>query len=478
MYRISLALLTLLFYCKGFCSSTWIHAVGIDESNVNQNYDTFYQSAVSFNNECSQSKAKPTCLLYVNDNPTLHRSDSSFSDTIKNNLGIPNTEKIKKIISDKVASAKDGDTVIISLQNHGAPVEGKSPACIWLSANDKICENDISEILKNKPKGVKILINADACFSGAFADLSSSEVCTATQANRLEFGYTNRRSFWNAISERYPQTLKDLAEPIIKESGQQRLLSSQVILQQLCQGARKKASLESVISALSIDDSKAPAYEPSACRDNDMTARKLNKFGNQVLATLQKEKSCKDLDLPKAVCDARMRLKEKKSEVATLIQSLEPMAIREVDLMAWMRENAALIPGMTHALGSQMKNLSPDEAREIADSIKLGKTPDWTKFNQQKISEIRKGWDLAQPVLSKFSEISRNSKNIDETVLKLKKIGAYDDLITLQGCFYENSPQINNNLTDYQVVGKKFPERKFSEQNYEEALKCEASIQF
>lgn len=478
MYRTSLALFILLFCTKGFCDSTWIHAVGIDESNVNQNYDTFYKSAVSFNKECSQSKVKPTCLLYVNDNSALRPSTSSFSDTIKNNLGTPNAKDLKKIISEKVMGAKDGDTVIISLQNHGAPVDGKSPACIWLSANDKICENDISEILKNKPKSVKVFINADACFSGAFADLSSSEVCTATQANRLEFGYTNRRSLWNAISERYPQTLKDLAEPIIKESGHQRLLSSQVILQQLCTGARKKASLDSVVSALSIEDSNTPGYDPSVCRDNDITARKLSMFGKQVLATLQKEKSCKDLELPKIVCDARKRLKDKKSEVATLIQNLDPIATREVELMTWMRENAAAIPGMMDALGSQMKNLSPDEVREITDSLKLGKIPDWTKFNQQKISEIKKGWDLAQPILSKFSETSRNSKKIDEIVAQLKKIGAYEDLITLQGCFYENSPQIDSKLTYYQEIGKKFPERKFTERNYEEALKCEASIRF
>ena len=478
MHRISVALFILLFCHKGFCDSTWIHAVGINESNVNQNYDTFYKSAVSFNEECSRSKEKPICLLYVNDNSALRPSTSNFSDTIKNSLGTPNTKDLKKIISDQVMSAKDGDTVIISLQNHGAPVDGKSLACIWLSANDKICENDISEILKNKPKGVKVFINADACFSGAFADLASSEICTATQANRLEFGYTNRRSLWNAISERYPQTLKDLAEPIIKESGQQRLLSSQVILQQLCRGARKKVSLESVVSALSIEDSNTAGYDPSVCRDNDITAKKLSIFGKQALAALQKEQSCKELELPKIACDARKRLKDRKSEVAMLIQNLEPIATKEVELMAWMRENATSIPRMMDALGSQMKNLSPDEVREIADSLKLRKTPDWTKFTEEKISEIKKGWDLAQPILSRFSETSRNSKKIDETVAQLKKMGAYEDLITLQGCFYENSPQTDSTLTYYQEIGKKFSERKFSERNYEEALKCEASILF
>jgi len=88
-----------------------------------------------------------------------------------------------------------------------------------------------------------------------------------------------------------------------------------------------------------------------------------------------------------------------------------------------------------------MKNLSPDEVREITDSLKIGKAPDWTKFNQEKVSEIKKGWDSAQPIFSRFAETSRNSKKIDEAVVELKSIGAYDDLITLQGCFYENSPQ-------------------------------------
>lgn len=464
--------------CSGFCENIWIHAVGIHEDNPNQNFDTFYKSAVSFNNECQQSKLKPNCSLYINDDPKFRPSTSDFSDSIKNNFGSPNTQSLKKTIADKIQQAKDGDTVIISLQNHGAPVDGQSPACIWLSSNDHICESDIAEILKNKPKGVKIFVNADACFSGAFADLSSSEVCTTTQANRLEFGYTNRRSIWNAISERYPSTLHDLAEPIIKESGQQRLLSSQVILQQLCRTARKKTSLDSVISSLSIDDSNTAGYDPSVCRDNDITARKLNAFAKQVMSVVQKNQSCKELELPKAVCNAQKRLKNKKMEISQLINKLEPIESSELDIKSWMTQNAASIPSMMNALSEQMKNLTPDEVREMTDSIKLGRTPDWSKFTPDRVSEIKKGWETAQPVFSRFTQTSINTKQIDEAVAQLKKLGAYDDLVTVQGCFYENSPQTDSDLNYYQIIGKKFPERKFTEDDYNKALKCESSIRF
>ncbi|MGZ3768568.1 MAG: C13 family peptidase [Bdellovibrio sp.] len=469
---------TLIFSGYGYCENIWIHAVGIDEQYTHQNYDTFYNSAVAFNKECEQSKIKPNCSLYINDNTQLRPSTSNFSGSIKNNSGPIDTQSFKKTIADKIINAKDKDTVIISLQNHGAPVDGQSPACIWLSSNDYICENDLAEILKSKPKGVKVFINADACFSGAFADLSSSEVCTTTQANKLEFGYTNRRSLWNAISERHPSTLHDLVEPIVKESGQQRLLSSQVILQQLCKTARKKTSLKSVISSLSVNDSQSAGYDPSACRDNDITAKKLSTFTKQVLSVIQKNQSCKDLALPTVVCDAQKRLKSKKETISQVLKELEPIKSKEIELKTWMTQNAASIPEMMKPLQEQMNHLTIDEKREIIDSIKINRDPDWSKFKGERVSEIKKSWAVALPLLSRFAETSKNIKQIDESVAQLKKMGAYDDLVIVQGCYYENSPQTDSRLKDYKLIGQNFSERKFTEDDYEKALKCESSIQF
>lgn len=475
-------LVIIAFLCaasSGHSGNVWIHAVGIDQSNISQNYDTFYQSAVAFNKECEQSSAKPTCFLFINDDPKLRPGTSSFNDSIRKNFGPTNSQNLKKTIADKIQQAKDGDTVIISLQNHGAPVDGQSPACIWLSSDDHICESDLAEILKSKPKGVKVLINADACFSGAFADLSSSEVCTATLANRLEFGYTNRRSFWNALSERHPSNLHDLGEPIVKESGQQRLLSSQVILQQLCRTARKKTSLDSVISSLSAEDSNTAGYDPSVCRDNDLTAKKVQTVAIQVLSVIRKMQSCQELELPVSVCEAEKRLKVKKAEIAKIMKDLEPIKAKEIDLNTWMTQNAASIPNMTGALNEQMKNLTPPEAKEMIDSLKVMKSPDWKKFRPERVNEIKKNWSVAEPLLSRYSQSSKNMMQVDEAVAKLKKLGVYDDLIMIQGCFYENNPQaFSADLNYYQSIGKKFPERNFTEKDYEKALKCEASVRF
>lgn len=131
--------LFILFFChKSFCENTWIHAVGIDESNVNQNYDTFYKSAVAFNEECSKSSTKPNCLLYINDNSALRPSTSSFADTIKNNLGTPNALDLKKIIKENLVNSLEKEAAFFKKVLKSKPYSGPTISGKILSMGDAL----------------------------------------------------------------------------------------------------------------------------------------------------------------------------------------------------------------------------------------------------------------------------------------------------------------------------------------------------
>lgn len=174
-----------------FAENIWIHAVGIDELHPTQNYSNYYRSAADFNEKCAQSGKSSQCHLFINNDTRYHSpNQSSFPENIQSIETIPIGKTYQSYFKNKIMNAKSGDTVVISLQNHGAPVLGGGSSCIWMNSKDYICNSDVAEILKYKPAGVKVVLSGNACFAGGFAELSTSDVCTVTTSFRLNFGYT------------------------------------------------------------------------------------------------------------------------------------------------------------------------------------------------------------------------------------------------------------------------------------------------
>lgn len=227
----------------------WIHAIGIDENVHAQNFGDLYRSGPDFEASCASSRRKPECHLFLNEDKSLMPGEPIPLD-IKNNKGPPRSAALKSLIQQKLANADRGDTIIISLVNHGAPVAGKSSSCIWLSSKDYICDDDLKELLKSKPAGVKVLVNADACFTGGFSNLASSEICVTTASDSFNFGTGVTHGLWNAVKNRHIKKLSDIEEPIFNESGTQLLLTSQLAISQRCREARAK--LGSPVSTLSF----------------------------------------------------------------------------------------------------------------------------------------------------------------------------------------------------------------------------------
>jgi hypothetical protein len=473
-------LLSIFIAMKSHAADSWIHVVGIDEAHPQQNYENFYRTASEFNTACKKSEMNRTCTLFINNDPSLARKYENPDEAPKNfvfenNAGQPTYALAK--IKDSVLSGKPGDTIIISLVNHGAP--WRSASCVWINSKEQICDADIKAILDQKPNGVKVVVSGDACFSGAFADLSSSEVCTMTAASRYEVGYVAGRGLWNAINERFPKTLSDLKEPIVAESGRQKLLGSQVILQSLCSEARKKFSPEEIVSQLKRNDSYN-VFQTDQCRDADNSATALTKFSKQVLnlMSLESLQNCGNLKVPAFVCDSLQRLKNAEPNIREEIVRSMKVSSQQNGLNEMMLKKFAEQRTEINKLSQLLKTLPPQESLEITESIKLNIEPDWSKFNPEVRSELQ----LAYAPLRDVGGLSLKNKEViketDAIYTRLRNSGLYEDLMNVQNCFNENESSKTPHQSVWEESAKKFQPRKFTLKDYEDAKKCESSISF
>lgn len=153
-------------------------------------------------------KMKSQCKLFVD--PKLNSASS----------GSPTRGGVLKEFADALNNAKPGDEVVLSLVDHGTP-GFISSSCVHLNSIDAVCLNSIKDILKSKKPGVKVFIDADACFSGAFAELANRDVCTFTQADRFRAWDTlpgESEGFWSA-ADRAKTSGKSLTLSQIRNTG-------------------------------------------------------------------------------------------------------------------------------------------------------------------------------------------------------------------------------------------------------------------
>jgi hypothetical protein len=290
------------------------------------------------------------------------------------------------------------------------------------------------------------------------------------------------------VSDRHPKTLADLREPIIAESGEQKLLGSQVILQQLCAKARKRMNPKDVISALTAQKNTGTMNDDSQCRDADATAKKMATFSAQVLNVVQKqnETSCLQLDVPQVVCDAERRLSNATPEIKKTIKQLLPIAAQEERTLNWSVNNHNLLIKMMNQSSALLKNLSAAELKEFADSAKLGIDPDYSKMSPSHVASVKALHKLTKPFFDQMRLSREGERQTDQIVRDLKEKGYFEDLLMVQNCFLENQPIPNDKIAPAQKasleyfanISRQFPEKKFTEHDYLEAVKCEASVSF
>ena len=456
----------------------WIHAIGIDENIHSQNYADFYRSGEDFETACAQSDQHPDCHLFLNADKANVPDGADVSLDFKKNEGAPNAQNLKLFIQQTLAKAGKGDTVVISLDDHGGPVAGKSPSCIWLASNNYICEDDLKEILKNKPPGVKVLVSADGCFSGGFMNLATKETCVATASSRLDFGTLVTHGLWNAVKSRHIKTLADIKEPIFNESGAELLLTSQMATAQRCKVLRDKMGPKAV-SNLSFVLSFKALSRGGQCSDSTYNGFQISELTNEVMNALSDfgGKSCQDLGLPPTVCEARDRLSKADPELRTEAANLLKIETERTNTFNDFLD-------ITKTIATKMKGLSAEEIKELGDSIAISSSPDWSKFASNRVNLAQQLWGNYQTLMVKLGD---SQKAGQPELEKIKNDGLYNDLLTVQSCLFESAiktpesykdPAQTEGLRYFRKVESGFPERQFSKQDIEEANQCESSIRF
>lgn len=231
-----------------FCKAIWIHATGLDTKNPSQNYETFYQEHLAFEQICLH-KADRECLFFIDLSPSLMSPyaqkvlKSSLDQFSPRNLPASRSA-VYSAIEDALARSGANDEVVISLKNHGlASSSEQSPSCIFFDGGP-ICENHIRDLLirtKTKEKGVRVLIVANACYSGGFNNLSSRNVCVVTSSAQGDTGKTSSTKFWPLLKKGYHgakiSRLSDVLKFIDPISNSVRL-GSQAETQRQCNVAR------------------------------------------------------------------------------------------------------------------------------------------------------------------------------------------------------------------------------------------------
>ena len=215
----------------------WIHVAGLDKTLLSQNFSDFYFEAREFEAACKASPKHPDCQLYINSDKKLAAHPEDLKDIEFTNAIVPTSKSVLSQFSNALKKAKAGDTIILSLHNHGGPTH-KGNSCIYFSGTDFVCETDLAKILMNRPPGVKVLVNADGCFSGAFVDVATKDVCVTTWADRRFVGYGGNKGLWGLIREKDAKNLAELEAPLSKGFMNKPTMGSQSMKSIKCMNLR------------------------------------------------------------------------------------------------------------------------------------------------------------------------------------------------------------------------------------------------
>jgi len=228
----------LLAFQLSFAKDTWIQVVGIDAENTAQNYTEFYLESENFSKTCRQNSNR-NCIKYINPNTSLAKDPESISNihfnSVDNIYGTRDSINLYNKLYKLISNAQNGDQILIALQNHGSPsTNSNATSCIYISSTEKLCDREIKSLLTKAPKGVKIAIFADGCYSGGFAQLASKDQCVVVSADQYSIGYAGTTHFWEAINRRKVKKLSDF-KGMYETGGSSVKAASQVMKDNRCQ---------------------------------------------------------------------------------------------------------------------------------------------------------------------------------------------------------------------------------------------------
>ncbi len=462
----------------------WIHASGIDRNLHTQNFTYFYEEARDFLRECKASPLKPDCHLYINPDKTLASKPDELKDLDFTGQKIPTAKMVLEDFRRSIKKAKPGDTIILSLANHGGPT-AKGNSCIFLSGVDYLCETDLAKVLKERPAGVKVYINADGCFSGAFVDIASKDVCVTTWADRRAVGVGGSNRLWNHAITSQASLLSDLKKPMELGFEWTPTMASQSMKNIMCMKIR--AALYSAAPApTSVSDEVSDQLMgPFGCSTyldpNDrLSVGGLAIEAQQYLNLITKLKpfSCEQAGLSGEDCNFFTNLQSE--DLRSTLVDLQQLG-KQFDDSFWHMNEFYTIEA------AKLKADLPDEDLRHCAEMLIG-SKDYTAdrcyrngktLDKDSILKVTKEIAAIQKILTdRKAEQVRLSQEFHSKVANLfsgKYAAAYQNL---ESCLFDVEDRLDHKTSDpYLPHGANYP-RKFTEQDVKDASSCESSIHF
>ncbi len=500
-------LLPIVFYTQiSGAKETWLQFVGIDRNNPAQNYYSFYKAAKDFETTCVQKKDR-VCTNYMNLDSTLvsqsndekrQKSLETIEDFKKNPRIHKNEitrEQALATIRNALKSAGTNDQILISLQNHGGPVtserDGKS--CLYLNESECISDADIAKLIKENPlpKGAKVALIADGCYSGGFHDLMSENVCVATTADQYFIGYGSDKNFWTYITEQKIKKFSDISslETLNPQTHYQSFFrsSKEVYEERKCLAARKSLNSEEIKNLVSwiywgFRQSSEPVKH--LCSTSGNSLNMIEHFGQQLMS-YEQWKGCSDID--------RVSLKKKEVKEAfdfcafkkRLVQILKNKKDEITKLDAYKR--LLLAQKEFDKLIKYAPSMTPEQ-KEVVDYLYLLESPtprakpkDYDKLSSSQLLEVT---NLVKLLLDADRELHKMRDIFASSVAKNKidQFGEVDeDLQLFYNCFLY--PDIMNMENDDTIkywnrIAAEKEKKIFSKEDIKRAQKCENSFTF
>lgn len=484
---LKLTLITVLIVFSnniGYAKDIWIHATGIDTENLEQNSSGFYKDADDFLDTCRRSKRNPECILFINTNKAHTSNEDAITKRVKEKSKGPfKSSTILAALTAAVANANPPDQIVLSMTNHGAPsLDSSRPGACVYSGKDKICSYELENILRQLKPGVQVLINANACYSGSFADLGKiAGVCTATASGTFSVGDGASSGLWQSIKKTDDFKLQSTMLPLGAETNPR--LSSQTIMRHLCEDGRKNLETKKEIFQ-GIGKLRHLNFADNVCRDNRNSQLNGLSHDDQVglVDDLKKlanygQTNCMQDGFPNVACSAAKNLGNATGRFHFMFKKFQ------------QDENAYL--------ESLRKREELVKTRYSSNVKYFGHFVDWILNGTHTVESFN--WlpkkDFAE-LKRAISELTPAAKALDaekdqlytryqESLAEIKKDPNYENLIAVESCFlsaqHASTPLIggtNTSSWDSLAENQRSKLRKFTEADYRKEKECESQIRF
>lgn len=487
-----LALVIFIFsFCNAIAMDTFIHATGINPHDLIHNYDEFYSQAVQFQNYCNK-RSGTTCINAIDSQtPPTTAAGKALLGQLQGPVVPATKDSILSSLTFALANSKPGDQIFLGLKDHGAPGAGES-SCIYLSDKESLCSDEVNAVItKYKKPGVLVMVSADGCFSGGFADLSSKEVCTRVTAPRSKFAYVvpdNTMAFGNYRGLKFSQVMR--LTPAL--DGNEPLSGSQFMLSSMCRSIRTRLG-QSKIAYTPIHWLKGKA---NLCLVNNSS----NLENLQDISALANELDSRNLSLQRIfrklcpdktdggviVCKAISDLLSEQPKAKSHLNQLARIYFNpEYDI----KRNKLALADMEK---TRQKMLQRPEAqaelkkRKSHPEIYLGKSfgDSKSRFVEEALSHrlTNELADLEEQITlldQKTASLSSERSRIFKAEFERPELSKFvEDVSLVNTCLAPDAIDITN---DEKIYLKDQPPRKgheFKISDYEEAQKCEQQFTF